>query len=150
MTKPPRVGICLGRSKAYLCLKFLGRSRPRLIHFLKIRPQKQDNHVAAIAAILPVMCQHLLSPYQSHVNNCCHIASHVSSCQPRVNNCRHLASHMPTFTAILPVTCQQLLSSCLSHMYKCRHLVIHMSTITAILPVMCQQLLSSCQSHVNN
>ena len=39
MTKPPRVGICLGRSKAYLCLKFLGRSRPRLIHFLKIRPQ---------------------------------------------------------------------------------------------------------------
>ena len=38
MTKPPRVGICLGRSKAYLCLKFLGRSRPRLIHFLKIRP----------------------------------------------------------------------------------------------------------------
>ena len=38
MTKPPRVGICLGRSKAYLCLKFLGRSRPRLIHFLKIHP----------------------------------------------------------------------------------------------------------------
>ena len=38
MTKPPRVGICLGRSKAYLCLKFSGRSRPRLKHFLKIRP----------------------------------------------------------------------------------------------------------------
>ena len=35
ITKPPRVGICLGRTKGNSCLEILGRNRPRLIHFLK-------------------------------------------------------------------------------------------------------------------
>ena len=30
MTKPPRVGTCLDRRKAYSCLKFLGMSRPSM------------------------------------------------------------------------------------------------------------------------
>ena len=41
MTKPPRVGICQGSSMGFSCLTFLGRSRPRRIHFLKTSGEKQ-------------------------------------------------------------------------------------------------------------